>query len=79
MGVEPPAAAQASSTRAAATSMALFNGASIVEVMKAANWQTSQTFARQSRPRLVEAESWTICQSSVGTRERLDGYVYVPY
>ena len=46
MGVEPPSAAQACSTRAIATSTALFNGASIMEVMKAADWRTSQTFAR---------------------------------
>ena len=46
MGADAPSTDQAHSTRAMATSWVMFNGAFIMDVMKAADWRSSQTFAR---------------------------------
>ena len=45
LGLSSPGAIRAHSTRAMTTYWAMFNGASLIDVMKAADWRSSKTFA----------------------------------
>ncbi len=65
MGADIPSPIQAHSTRAMATSWAMFNGASIVKVMKAGDWRSSQTFARHYGLDLWKKSRWTVWSSGV--------------
>ncbi len=67
----PPPRAKAHSTRAQASSWALFRGASVSDIMKAADWQSSSTFVKHYNLRVWKKQQAVVGRTVLKTARKL--------